>query len=255
MSYIKFLGTAGARFVMINQLRYSAGLWINYRDTNIIIDPGPGALIRVLKSRPKLKPSKLDGIILTHKHIDHSNDVNVLAEAMTAGGFKKRGILIAPGDCFGKGGVIFDYVTKLPLQTRLLKKGKFKINDLDFQVPSKLKHSVNTYGLKFRAGKSTVSLISDTGYFNNLADLYRADIMVINVVFKDKREDIEHLCIADAKKIITKAKPKIAVLTHFGMTMLKAKPHIIEEKMARQTGVEVKCAYDGMTLNLDFNKS
>jgi len=29
-NFIKFLGTAGARFVMIKQLRSSGGIWINF---------------------------------------------------------------------------------------------------------------------------------------------------------------------------------------------------------------------------------
>ncbi|KAA0008312.1 MAG: hypothetical protein FE042_02380, partial [Thermoplasmata archaeon] len=66
MDFIKFLGTAGARFVMINQLRSSAGTWVSLNGTNILIDPGPGTLIRCLSSKPKLNPRQLDAIILTH---------------------------------------------------------------------------------------------------------------------------------------------------------------------------------------------
>jgi len=45
-NYIKFLGTAGARFVMIKQLRSSGGIWVSYKGTNVIIDPGPGSITR-----------------------------------------------------------------------------------------------------------------------------------------------------------------------------------------------------------------
>ncbi|MFN7171153.1 MAG: hypothetical protein ACK4NT_07985, partial [Candidatus Omnitrophota bacterium] len=58
--FIKFLGTAGARFVMIRQLRASGGLWISSGDINVLIDPGPGSIVRCASSRPKLDPSKLD---------------------------------------------------------------------------------------------------------------------------------------------------------------------------------------------------
>ena len=92
-NYIKFLGTAGARFVMIKQLRASGGLWVSSGETNILIDPGPGSIVRCASSRPKLDPGKLDAIILTHRHLDHANDINVMIEAMTEGGFKKRGVL------------------------------------------------------------------------------------------------------------------------------------------------------------------
>ena len=46
-NFIKFLGTAGARVVVSKQLRASGGVWIKYQDTNLHIDPGPGALVRL----------------------------------------------------------------------------------------------------------------------------------------------------------------------------------------------------------------
>src|SRR3989338_8557046 len=105
-NWIKFLGTAGARFVMIKQLRASGGVWISYQGSNVLIDPGPGSLVRCSTSKPKLDPGKLDGIILTHRHLDHSNDINVMIEAMTEGGFKKRGTVFLPADAMGEEPVI-----------------------------------------------------------------------------------------------------------------------------------------------------
>ena len=96
MSFLKFLGTAGARFVVMKQLRASGGVWLSLGDKNIALDPGPGALVKCHSSRPKLDPEKLDAVILTHNHIDHSNDVNIMLEAMSQGGHAKRGTLFAP---------------------------------------------------------------------------------------------------------------------------------------------------------------
>ncbi len=74
MDSIKFLGTAGARFVMLKQLRASGGIWLELAGARLLIDPGPGTLVRCAKSRPRLDPAKLDAIVLTHKHLDHSSD-------------------------------------------------------------------------------------------------------------------------------------------------------------------------------------
>jgi len=59
------------------------------------MDPGPGCIVQV--TNRKLNPEELSAIIVSHRHLDHSADVNVMTEAMTEGGFKKRGILFAPG--------------------------------------------------------------------------------------------------------------------------------------------------------------
>ena len=47
-NWIKFVGTAGARFVVAKQLRSSGGLWFSLQGMNLYLDPGPGALVRCL---------------------------------------------------------------------------------------------------------------------------------------------------------------------------------------------------------------
>lgn len=251
MGFIKFLGTAGARFVVMKQLRASGGIWMQYQDTNVLIDPGPGSLVRCCASRPKLTPKDLDGIILTHKHIDHSNDVNIMIEAMTEGGFKKRGALFVPADAFGEEGVIYSYLKKYLKEIMILKQGKFKLGNLKFRVLAKNIHSVETYGLKFYLGKEIVTFISDTRYFEKLIDIYRdSTIIVLNVVFHKRKDDFEHLCLDDAIKIIEGINPKKAILTHFGMTMLKEKPHLLEKKLNSELKPEIKFAYDGLNFEI-----
>ena len=53
MNKIKFLGTAGARFVVTQQLRKSGGIWLSLDGTNVLIDPGPGSLVRCLTSNQR----------------------------------------------------------------------------------------------------------------------------------------------------------------------------------------------------------
>jgi len=250
-NFIKFLGTAGARFVTMRQLRASAGIWLRYKSTNVIIDPGPGSIVKCNSSRPKLDPSGLNAIILTHKHLDHSGDVNVMIEAMTEGGFRKRGVLFIPSDALGEEGVIFSYLREHPKEIAILKKGKFSLGDIDFEVPVKNLHTVETYGLKFFIGKEVISLVSDTKYFADLVNIYKdSTILVLNVVFYQKRPDYDHLCLEEAIDIIKEIKPQKTIITHFGMGMLKAKPHILEEKIKNELKMDIKLAYDGMALEL-----
>jgi len=251
MGFIKFLGTAGARFVMIRQLRSSAGIWLSHKATNIFVDPGPGALVRCNASRPKLDPANLDAIILTHKHLDHAGDVNAMIEAMTEGGFKKRGTLFVPQDALGEHGVILTYLRDFPEKITILKEGKFDVGDISFDVPVKNLHPVETYGLRFSIAGENISFISDTDYFDGLIDIYKnTSILILNVVFYQKREDIQHLCLEEALDIIQKINPKKAIITHFGMSMLKAKPHVLEEKIRRESKADIIFAYDGMKMEI-----
>ncbi|MDD5197073.1 MAG: MBL fold metallo-hydrolase [Candidatus Omnitrophota bacterium] len=251
MAFLKFLGTAGARFVMIEQLRSSGGIWVCHQDTNVLIDPGPGSIVRCASSRPKLNPAKLDGIVLTHRHLDHTNDINVMIEAMTEGGFKKRGVVFCPADAFNEDSIILKHAVNFPERIEILEAGKvYKVGNFEFKTSMRHIHPVETFGLKFNLGDTAVGLLTDTRFFKGLEDFYQTDILIISVVFFEPRPGVDHLCLNDAEEIIRSCKPKRTILTHFGMTMLKARPHIQAESLTKRLGVKVEAAYDGMCLNL-----
>jgi phosphoribosyl 1,2-cyclic phosphodiesterase len=252
MNFIKFLGTAGARFVVMKQLRASGGIWFMIDGTNVLVDPGPGALIRCLLSRPNLDPQDLDGIILTHRHLDHSNDINIMIEAMTNGGFKKKGVIFAPTDALDEDPVILNYARKQVERVEILKeKGTYHIGNIVFETPKRLKHGVETYGLNIRGKTSSISLITDTDYFPDLASYFPGDILIINVVMMQDRSNIEHLCLEEAEQIIKENKPRLAILTHFGMGLVKAKPWEVADQLTKKLGVPVIAARDGMQINVD----
>ncbi len=250
-NFIKFLGTAGERFVMIKQLRSSGGIWISYKGTNVIVDPGPGSIVYCAKSRPKLDPCTLDAIILTHRHLDHCGDINVMIEAMTEGGFKKRGRVFCPGDAIDKDPVILKHEINFPEEIEIFEANKnYKAGNFEFITSTKHIHPVETYGIKFNLNKTSVSIMSDTRYFAELTDFYKTDILIISVVFFEPRPGVDHLSLGDVQQLIRQIRPKKAILTHFGMTMLKARPHIQAQRLSQELGIEVLAAYDGMVLEL-----
>ncbi|HEC82027.1 MAG TPA: MBL fold metallo-hydrolase [Thermoplasmatales archaeon] len=252
MNYLKFLGTGGARFVVIKQLRASGGLWLSLDDTNVLIDPGPGSLIKCLSSRPKLNPADLEGIILTHRHLDHSNDINIMIEAMTNGGFKKKGVVFAPKDALEGDPVILRYIRDQVDRIELLKEGeRYMLGNISFSTPVKHVHGVETYGLNIQGKNNSISLVTDTRYFDGLESYYNGDILIVNVVRLMEKEGIEHLSLRDAEKIFSINKPKLGILTHFGMTMLKAKPWVLADELSKKLGVKIIAARDGMIVDLD----
>jgi phosphoribosyl 1,2-cyclic phosphodiesterase len=252
-SSIKFIGTAGARYVVMKQLRSSGGVWMYVGGTNLCIDPGPGSLIRCLRSKPKLDPSLLDGILLTHRHLDHAGDVNVMIEAMTEGGHKKRGILFAPEDALEKDPVVLRYLRGYLEKVEILREdSRYRLGEISFSTAQKHHHPVETYGLNFNTSPHTVSLITDTQYFPELPDLYRGEVLIIHVVRLNPigNDPIDHLSIEDVKTIMQKSRPALTVLTHFGMTMVKAKPWEVAKALEKELGLKVIAASDGLKLDL-----
>jgi phosphoribosyl 1,2-cyclic phosphodiesterase len=106
------MGTAGARFMVAKQLAASGGLYLEDGDTRISLDPGPGAIVQYAKRKVDL--TKLDAIVISHRHLDHSSDVNVMIEAMTEGGFRHRGQLFCPSDALEGDPVVLRYLRHFP---------------------------------------------------------------------------------------------------------------------------------------------
>ncbi len=255
MGFIKFLGTAGARYVMAKQLRSSAGVYLELAGKRIVLDPGPGTLVRMATSRPRLEPEKLDAVVLSHLHIDHSNDVNVLFDAITEGAKKKKGTLFAPRQCLeGEDKVIFRYLKDAIARIEVLEeKGSYSLDDIQIQTSIRHLHGVETYGIKFKAEGKTISFLVDTRFFPELIESYAgSDILVVNVVMYEvkSKPHIMHLDVEDVKTIAKEIKPRLLIMTHFGMTMLRHKPWEIAAGLSDELGLEVKAASDGMKVEI-----
>ena len=224
-------------------------MWLHYKKTDLFIDPGPGAIVKIRASQDQFDPASLDGILLTHKHMDHTNDVNILIESMTEGGFKKRGLLFAPGDALEGEPVVLGFVREYLENIIPMKEGgRYEVGDIVFTTPVRHRHPVETYGPVFHLN-TTIGLISDTRYFDALPDFYPVDNLIINVLRSKpikNHEVVDHLALQDVKVILERTRPKKAVLTHFGMHIIQENPHLAAERLSEETGVEVLAAHDGM---------
>ena len=246
---ITFLGTAGARFMVTRQLAASGGLWLNLSGTEILVDPGPGSIVQSTKR--KLRADKLSAIILSHRHLDHSADVNIMVEAMTNGGFRQHGWLFAPADALGTEPVIFSYLKNYVEGITVLKEGKsYTIGNVSFNTPVRHIHPVETYGMVFRTPAHTFAYIADTRYFDSLCQSYASELIIINVVLLEPKQPVDHLSLPEAEHIIKEIKPKVAILNHFGMGIWKARPWEIAQRLSQQTGSRVIAARDGMKFDL-----
>jgi phosphoribosyl 1,2-cyclic phosphodiesterase len=193
----------------------------------------------------------LSAIILSHKHLDHSGDINIMIEAMTESGRKRQGIVFAPRDALDNDPVILNYLRNFPEDIRLLSEGGlYSLDNVSFQTPVRHQHRVETYGFVFETPSHTFSWIVDTKYFAELPRYYRGELVVINVVRLKPDLPIDHLSLPEVRQIIEAIKPKAAILTHFGMTIWRAKPWELAKQITDETGITVIAARDGMKFDL-----
>ncbi|OGC29422.1 hypothetical protein A2311_05855 [candidate division WOR-1 bacterium RIFOXYB2_FULL_48_7] len=252
MDFIKFLGTAGARVVVAKQLRASGGIWLSLDGTNLLIDPGPGCLVHCFSSHPKLDPTTLDGIILTHKHLDHAADINTMMEAMTIGGKERRGVVLAPGDALGGDDPVVlkynrNYVAGIEV---LQEKASYKVGQIKITTPVKHIHGVETYGLMIEGKRTKLAYITDTKYFPELAGHYRAEIVVISVL-STTQTPFDHLNIENVKLLVNQIRPKLTILTHFGVWLLEAGPETVAADLSKELKCKVVAARDGEEILID----
>jgi len=323
------LGSGGARIVVAKQVRASGGIWLSLAGIRFLLDPGPGALVKMTGSRHHLDPTKLDAILLSHRHLDHSGDVNNMIEAMTMGGTAPRGRLFAPADALdGDDPVVLKYLRPFLTQVVTLKEGgEYELGQVRFSCPVRHQHRGEVYGFRFETGRSqkleartqsaevqtgnaqqgfetgrsqklearmqsaegeergrsqksegriqnaevqtpaldpsiplslypslSLSYIADTRYFAELAEHYKADVVIMNVV-RPQASNLDHLSAPDAEELVKVIRPKLAVLSHFGMKMLTARPWVVAREMSERTGCKVVAASDGMLVDLEQLKA
>jgi len=248
---IVFLGTGGGRVVVFRQLRHSGGIWLNIGGENILIDPGPGSLIRIYERG--LDTKDIDVIVVSHRHLDHSNDLNAVIEASTESTKKPLGLLVAPEDVVdGEDPILLKYLRKGLSQIQYLKPN-WETDYQGIKIKGTVKHlhkGAETIGVEFHHDGKVVSYVPCGKFFEGMLEGYTegADIMIFNTTFPEPKEGYYHLSVPDVEKMINRYKPKKAVLTHFSVAMLKSDPQKIATKLSRKVGIPVVSAYDGMKI-------
>jgi phosphoribosyl 1,2-cyclic phosphodiesterase len=252
---LKFLGTAGARFVVSTQVRHSGGLVWTLGGATIWVDPGPGALVRALASRPRVDPAKVDALVVTHRHLDHAGDATAVVEAMSRGGFGRRGTLLAPRDALEVEPVVFRYAQAFVAERRVLTEGSRHelAPGVVLETPLAHDHGVETYGYRLSADGFTAGHVVDTYWMDALPRAYAGvDLLIVNTTRERGRDrKYLHLGADDAEILVAAIRPRLAVLTHLGMQLARGRAEELALGISERTGVPTVAARDGWLLDLD----
>jgi phosphoribosyl 1,2-cyclic phosphodiesterase len=178
-----------------------------------------------------------------------------MIEAMTSGGFRRRGILMAPRDALEGEPVVFPYAQRFVERIEVTQEcsGPYRIGEVDVRTSVKHVHAVETYGLHFSYGGRTVSYLPCGRYFEGLAEDYashKPDLLIINVLRYRDSMDVDHLTFDNARNVLSIVRPRVAVMQHFGTKMLEQNPIRLARELEDSLGIRVIAAHDNMLLDV-----
>ena len=250
---ITFLGTAGDEIVTSKQIRASGGIVINTQGYQFMIDPGPGTLNQAKKYNINLRENTV--VLVSHAHLNHCNDVNVVLAAMSHNKLDTKGVLIANSTLINGNEKTKPYLTdfhKECVERAIIPNPGQRIGIENVEILAlKAKHTdQKTMGFKFITPDFSLVYSSDTGYHTELIKEYAdADILILNVVSPfDKKQEF-NLNSDDAVNIIKRVNPKLAIITHFGKDMVEINPIYQARDISKITGINVIAAEDGTLIN------
>jgi ribonuclease BN (tRNA processing enzyme) len=255
MARIIFLGTAGSSAVVSKQLRASGGIILQLEDLQFHIDPGPGSLTKAREYGISLNNNT--AVLVSHCHMNHCNDLNSVVEAMTHGGLENRGIIAASKSVLTSIDGGHPFLTKyhqslLEKVIPLEKNHKVGIDLVEMNAIPASHTDKTAVGFKFFCPKFTLAYTGDTTLTTDLIEsLMGTDILILNVPYPGDKAQGKNLDSASAIQIISKVQPKLAIITHFGLDMLKADPLQEAREIQRITGVQTIAAQDGLAISPD----
>lgn len=187
-----------------------------------ILDPGPGALNRIVTAG--IEPFDISAIVLTHTHLDHSADlVFYLFSYKNCFKGKKRDVrIVAPvgfSPVFGKLMEVYgDWILSDDYEIKINEMEESELVVAGVTIKSKpLLHGANAVGYRFEAdGEPVFSYSGDTGYCDNLVALADgAGSLLVECSFPDNLEMEGHMTPLTVAKTGIQSGVKKMILTHF----------------------------------------
>lgn len=221
--------------------RLRSSLMVESGNVCVVIDCGPDFRQQMLNA----SVSKLDGILFTHYHADHTAGLDD-----TRPFTQKFGIL----PIYAKDDVIKDlkarfnyifttknkYLGAPELGVNQIDNSSFLVNDLVI-TPVEVDHGrLKIFGFHFQ----NVAYITDASHISDeeMKKLYGLDILVINALRKEPHPT--HFGLQQALEVIEKVKPKKAYLTHISYKFG------FHKEISKILPKNVFLAYDGLEVSV-----
>ena len=221
--------------------RLRVSVLVEWNDYTYVIDCGPDFRQQMLSS----KCIKLDGVVFTHEHADHTaglddirpfyfkqGDIPIYAHIRVLKALKKRFDYIFETDnkYAGAPGVMPIRIENKP----------FKLGDLEVMPINGLHYKLQVFGFRF----GDFAYLTDMKTIENseVKKLKGVKVLVVNAL--REAEHISHFNLKEALALINEVKPERAYLTHIS--------HMLgfHEEVQKKLPENVFLAYDNLVINL-----
>lgn len=246
---LKFLGTGGGRYVTGEQRRKTGGIIVKTDETQVHIDPGPGALVNAHDMLED--PLATEVAILSHQHLDHANDIEAIIEMMTQASDKPGTLFANETSLHGHGDLarkISDYHKDMLMNLQELGDGdSAEFKDLEIETQQMFHTDPKTLGFTLDDGEKKIGFWTDTEFSEELLEFYRGvDTLV---VFCSRPKDTSargHISLDEVPDILEDVEPGTAIITHFGYRFLDSDMEEQKQWLDQNTEAKIIFAEDGM---------
>ena len=246
---LKFLGTGGGRYVTGEQRLKTGGIVVKTDDTQIHIDPGPGGLVNAHEMLDE--PMETEAVILSHQHLDHSNDVEPIIEMMTQAADKPGALFTCETCLHGYGDlerVVSNYHRDLLMREDEMADGdSAEFKDITIETQEMFHTDPKTLGFTLETDDKKIGFWTDTEYSDELTGFYEGvDTLVVFCSRPRNTSARGHISIDEAAEVIERVGPSTAIVTHFGYRFLEEGLEEQEEWLDEQVDSKIVFAEDGM---------
>ncbi len=246
---LKFLGTGGGRYVTGYQNRKTGGIVVQTDETQIHVDPGPGALVHLHKQLEN--PLETEAVIVSHAHPDHANDTEPLIGMMTQAADKPGALFASESVLHGYGEVekaVSDYHKDLCMKVETLDDGsEHSFRDVEIESQEMFHGDPKTQGFTLETEEKKIGFWTDTEYSDELTELYENCDTLVVYCSRPRNAGIRgHISLDEVPEIVERTDVDNVIITHFGQKFLNSDLDEEEEWLKEQAATKVTFAEDGM---------
>jgi len=223
MTAMNWLTILGSGTGIVRPNRSGPSVLIQSNDFTVIIDCGPGTLMRL--SEIGLRVQEINAVLFTHFHIDHCSD---LASLLFARRIPHESDDVHPLLIYGRGAVQYynglrrlygqwvDDHNGLPVVSDLVQDASFQLGPWSVEwCPTN--HTENSSAYRFTDARGATMVVSgDTGPCAALENLARqSDTLILECSFPDPSPFPTHLSPESAAELANRTQCSRLILTHF----------------------------------------